>query len=182
MAVVVSTKNVAPEGGPLAGSGGFAYPWVLDVDGTMTDAISVLTTPPGTPPITITSVVPEYADSALVLAGVWVASADRDISDGGVAQAQYDDAPPRDPRLGTLLAPGEATVRNIDDEPAGTQVLVATTVTAPGRHLLEGYWVTYKVEGRDFRDFIQVEITFCTSDYLDDAGECEMRGELAKQS
>lgn len=175
-AVIALNFNQPASGGPLSGSPDYGYSVVADVDEDITDAFVVL--PIGedvTSSIELVSVEQVYPNQGLESVGTWLSGNDR-ARDSQIPEQFYREAPPADPRLGTLREVGGTEVGR-DADGFRPQLLLATRVKEEGHHLRDGLWVTYRYEGRTYRDLIPSKLTICTPDFLDESGECPFLGD-----
>jgi len=168
--IIAFDRASALSRGPLGPMG--AHGWIVDAEPgeIIVDGSEVLKTTSGT--ATITGIDIDVEGDAIELVGVSAAGAGREYG----AYQQVKSWPVTEPGIGEVFPAVGAT---FDSGDWGTELFIAMKVTQPGHHLRKGYWVSYEVDGHPYRDYVQAELTFCSTPELID-GECEFLGEGAE--
>lgn len=178
---LIFVAQLPATGGPLAGSSPFGYALVLPKGAVVTDAYTLLLIEKGvTDSVELVSIEQLYSDPALQSGGEWLAGEDRS-RESQIVQQYYLESPPVDDRLGTIREISGAIVSR-DDQGFYPQLLLATEVVSTGHHLRDGLWVTYRYQGKTYRDYIPAKMTICTPDALDAEGECPFLGDDDEQA
>jgi len=168
--IIAFNGGISLPGGPLEPVP--AHGWIVDAEPgeIIVDGFEVLVTTSGKG--TITGIDIDVDGDAIELVGVSAAAPGREVG----AIQQVKSWPVTEPGVGQVSPAVGAT---FDTDNRGTELFIAMRVTEPGHHLRKGYWVSYEVDGHPYRDYVQAELTFCSTPELID-GECEFLGEGAE--
>lgn len=146
-----------PEG-PLGTVAEHGYQVNVEVGESFTDSMETLRLP-GSDVGRVITVTPVYETDGLKTVGVWAAGRDRSAT--AAINQVYDEAPPRDPDLGTITKVSGRTFSSIDRAPGQLQLLLATKATRKGVFLRTGYEVEYEYGGNRYKDFVNAQIRVC---------------------